>query len=88
MWGGIPVSDRWAILFWYYPHVIWRVMVAVHGMNVSCVRSASPYTSIMKGMGGLPLIAYNHRGIITCGTFYIYGGSVLRVGIITAGGSL
>ena len=40
----------------------------------------SPYTSIMKGMGGLPLIAYNHRGIITRGSFYIYGGSVLQVG--------
>ena len=63
-------------------------MVAVHGMNVSRVRLVSPYTSIMKRMGGLPLIAYNHHGIITHGTFYIYGGSVLWVGIITAGGSL
>ena len=47
----------------------------------------SPYTSIMKGMGGLSLIAYNHHGIITHGNFYIYGGSVLQVGSITAGGS-
>ena len=47
----------------------------------------SPYTSIMKGMGGLSLIAYNHHRIITRRNFYIYGGSVLQVGSITAGGS-
>ena len=42
--------------------------------EVSHVIWVSPYISIMKGMDGLPLIGYNHCGIITRGTFYIYAG--------------
>ena len=65
LWGGIPISDRWAILFWYYPHVIWRVMVAVHEMNVSRVRSASPSSGHL-GHSAQPL--YN----ITIFTMHIH----------------